>query len=254
MSKWQWFHKWGSPRWFYDFSGRLMPWLAVPGVLLLIGGCIWGLAFVPEDFKQGNSFRIIYIHVPAAAVSMGAYMMMATAAAIHLIWRMKLAAMVMKSIAPIGAALTFLALITGAVWGKPTWGTGWVWDARITSVLVLFFLYLGLMALYSAFENQDAAAKACAVLAVVGAVNIPIIYWSVEWWYSLHQPASIKFIGESTIHPVMLRPLMATLSGMYLFFGWLVLLYTRAEILERERNTRWVQTLVEANTGGRHGV
>tara|TARA_Y100001951_G_scaffold105376_1_gene122715 strand:+ start:20293 stop:21057 length:765 start_codon:yes stop_codon:yes gene_type:complete len=254
LSKWQWFHKWGSPRWFYDFSGRLMPWLAVPGVLLLIGGCIWGLAFVPEDFKQGNSFRIIYIHVPAAAVSMGAYMMMATAAAIHLIWRMKLAAMVMKSIAPIGAALTFLALITGAVWGKPTWGTWWVWDARITSVLVLFFLYLGLMALYSAFENQDAAAKACAVLAVVGAVNIPIIYWSVEWWYSLHQPASIKFIGESTIHPVMLRPLMATLSGMYLFFGWLVLLYTRAEILERERNTRWVQTLVEANTGGRHGV
>nr|WP_210425177.1 heme ABC transporter permease [Spongiibacter thalassae] len=222
----------------------MLPWLAVPGLLLFIGGCVWGLLFVPPDFKQGNSFRIIYVHVPAAAVAMGAYMFMATAAAVHLIWRMKLAAMVMKVVAPIGASLTFLSLVTGAVWGKPTWGTWWVWDARITSVLILFFLYLGIIALHQAFENREAAAKACAVLAIVGAVNIPIIYWSVEWWYSLHQPASIKFIGESTIHPTMLRPLMATLSGMYLLFGWLVLLYTRAEIIDRERNTRWLQDML----------
>ena len=137
------FHKWGSPRWFYQFSGRLLPWLAIFSLLLLVGGAVWGLAFVPADYKQGNSFRIMYIHVPAAAVAMGAYMTMATAGAIHLIWRMKLAAMVMKAIAPIGASLTFLSLLTGAVWGKPTWGTWWVWDARITSVLILFFLYLG---------------------------------------------------------------------------------------------------------------
>jgi heme exporter protein C len=212
--------------------------------MLLLAGAAWGLLWVPADYKQGNSFRIIYLHVPASAVAMGAYVTMALAGAIHLIWRMKLAAMVMKAIAPIGASLTFLALLTGAVWGKPTWGTWWVWDARVTSVLILFFLYLGIMALHQAFDNREAAAKACAVLAVVGAVNIPIIYWSVEWWYSLHQPASIKFIGESTIHPTMLRPLMATLSGMYLFFGWLLLLFTRVEILERERNTRWVQDLI----------
>lgn len=251
MANWQWFHKWGSPRWFYQFSGRLLPWLAGSALLLLVGGCIWGLAFVPADFKQGNSFRIMYIHVPTAAVAMGGYMLMASAAAVHLIWRMKLAAIVMKAAAPIGAALTFLALLTGAVWGKPTWGTWWVWDARITSVLILLFLYLGMIALYQAFENRDAAARACAVLAIVGAVNIPIIYWSVEWWYSLHQPASIKFVGESTIHPSMLRPLMATLSGMYLFFAWLLLLYVRADILERERNTRWVQQLVEGEAEAR---
>ncbi|WP_223826243.1 heme ABC transporter permease CcmC [Spongiibacter pelagi] len=244
MSFWTYFHKWGSPRWFYQFSGRLMPWLAIPAVVLLLGGFAWGLAFVPPDFKQGNSFRIIYLHVPASAVAMGAYMLMATAGAIHLIWRMKLAAMVMKSVAPVGAALTFLALLTGAVWGKPTWGTYWVWDARITSVLILFFLYLGILALQQAFENQEAAAKACAVLAIVGAVNIPIIYWSVEWWYSLHQPASIKFVGESTIHSSMLRPLIATLTGMYCFLGWMVLLNTRNEILYRERNTRWVKDVL----------
>ena len=195
------FHKWGSPRWFYQFSGRLLPWLAIFSLLLLVGGAVWGLAFVPADYKQGNSFRIMYIHVPAAAVAMGAYMTMATAGAIHLIWRMKLAAMVMKAIAPIGASLTFLSLLTGAVWGKPTWGTWWVWDARITSVLILFFLYLGVIALHQAFENRDAAAKACAVLAIVGAVNIPIIYWSVEWWYSLHQPASISFTSPEYASP-----------------------------------------------------
>ncbi|EIF43340.1 heme exporter protein CcmC [gamma proteobacterium BDW918] len=244
MSIWTTFHKWGSPRWFYQFSGRLLPWLGGLSLLLLIGGAVWGLALVPPDYKQGNSFRIIYVHVPASAVAMGAYMTMAIAGAIHLIWRMKLAAMVMKAIAPIGASLTFLALLTGAVWGKPTWGTWWVWDARITSVLILFFLYLGVIALHQAFENREAAAKACAVLVIVGAVNIPIIYWSVEWWYSLHQPASIRFIGESSIHPTMLRPLMATMAGMYLFFAWAMLLFTRNEILDRERNTRWVQDIV----------
>lgn len=241
---WSFFHKWGSPRWFYSMSGRLLPWLAVAAILLIVTGAVWGLAFVPPDFKQGNSFRIMYIHVPASAVSMAGYMLMAIAGAISLVWRMKLADMVMKCCAPIGAALTFLALFTGSIWGKPTWGTWWVWDARVTSVLVLFFLYVGVLALYEAFENKEAAGRACAVLALVGAVNIPIIYWSVEWWYSLHQPASISFTGESSIHPEMLRPLFVTISGFYCFFGWALLLYVRSEILYRERNTRWVKELV----------
>src|SRR5690606_2871011 len=135
---------------------------------------------------------------------------MAVAGAVSLIWRIKLAEVAMKCAAPLGAALTFLALVTGAIWGKPTWGTWWVWDARITSVLVLFFLYVGVIALYEAFDNPQAAGKACAVLSLVGVVNIPIIYWSVEWWYSLHQPATIKFTGDTSMHPSMLQPLLLT--------------------------------------------
>ncbi len=241
---WGWFHKWSSPRWFYQLSGRLLPWLAMLAALTLVVGVAWGLLFVPPDYKQGNSFRIIYIHVPAAAVAMAGYMVMAIAGAISLIWRIKLADMVMKCCAPIGAALTFLALVTGAIWGKPTWGTWWVWDARITSVLVLFFLYVGVLALYESFENKEAAGRACAILALVGAVNIPVIYWSVEWWYSLHQPASISFTGESSIHPTMLRPLLLTITGFYSFFAMCLLLYVRNEILSRERNTRWVRELM----------
>ena len=244
---WGWFHKWSSPRWFYQLSGRLLPWLAVLTALTLVAGVAWGLLFVPPDYKQGNSFRIIYIHVPAAAVAMAGYMVMAVAGAISLIWRIKLADMVMKCCAPIGAALTFLALVTGAIWGKPTWGTWWVWDARITSVLVLFFLYVGVLALYEAFDNKEAAGRACAILALVGAVNIPVIYWSVEWWYSLHQPASISFTGESTIHPTMLRPLLLTITGFYSFFAASLLMFVRNEILDRERNTRWVREMVLAS-------
>ncbi len=241
---WAIFHKWGSPRWFYSMSGKCMPWLAVITAGLLGTGMIWGLAFTPEDFKQGNSFRIIYIHVPAAAVSMAGYLVMATAAAISLIWKMKLAEVVMKCAAPIGAALTFVALLTGSIWGKPTWGTWWVWDARITSVLVLLFLYLGVMSLYEAFENKEAAAKACAVLCLVGVVNIPIIYWSVEWWYSLHQPATIKFTEESTMDIRMLRPLLVMITGFYCFYATVLFMYVRNEILERERNTQWVRNLL----------
>ena len=220
-----------------------MPYLAGASIALLLAGAIWGLAFAPIDFKQGNSYRIIYIHVPAAFLSLAGYYIMAISGAVGLIWKMKLANMVMKSAAPIGAVLTFVSLITGAVWGKPTWGTWWVWDARITSMLVLFFLYVGVIALQEAYQHEDTANKASAILALVGTVNIPIIYKSVDWWFTLHQPATLKLTGDSPIHPSMLYPLLIMIVGFYCFYAWALLMRTRSEVLERERKTRWVQDM-----------
>ncbi|BFM11268.1 heme ABC transporter permease [Simiduia litorea] len=195
------------------------------------------------DAKQGNSYRIIYIHVPVSFLALAGYYVMAINGAIGLIWKMKLADMVMKSAAPIGAALTFLALISGAIWGKPTWGTYWVWDARITSMLVLFFLYLGVIALQASFVNQQTAARASAILSLVGTVNIPIIYKSVDWWYTLHQPATLKLTSNSTIHPDMWYPLLVMIIAMYCFYALVLILFTRAEIVNRERQTQWVRAL-----------
>jgi heme exporter protein C len=240
---WQWFYRLGSPRWFYEKTEAWIPWLMLISSLLLIVGGIWGLGFAPTDFRQGNSYRIIYIHVPAAFLALAGYYIMAICGAIGLIWKMKLSYMVMKAAAPIGAALTFTALITGAIWGKPTWGTWWEWDARITSMLILFFLYLGILALQQAFQHRDTADKASAILALVGTVNIPIIYKSVDWWITLHQPATIKFIGKSTIHISMLYPLLVMVIGFYCFYALVLLLYTRTEILRRESRTQWVNDL-----------
>ncbi|WP_286805860.1 heme ABC transporter permease, partial [Marinimicrobium sp. UBA4209] len=188
--------------------------------------------------------RIIYIHVPAAFLALAGYYVMALCGAVGLIWRMKLAFMVMKSAAPIGAALTFVSLVTGAIWGKPTWGTWWAWDARITSMLILFFLYLGIMALQSAFMSREAADKASAVLALVGTVNIPIIYKSVDWWYTLHQPATLKLTSAPTIHASMLYPLLTMILAFYVFYAVVLLRYTRYEILRRESRTGWVRELI----------
>lgn len=242
---WQWLHRFGSPKWFYEKSAVWMNVLGVLAVLLLAIGAFWGLAIAPEDAKQGNSYRIIYIHVPAAVVSMAGYYVMAIAGAIGLIWRTKLSFIVMRAAAPIGAALTFAALFTGAVWGKPTWGTWWVWDARITSMLLLLFLYLGVMALQQAYQNQDAADKTSAILALVGTVNVPIIYKSVEWWNTLHQPATIKFTQKSTIDPSMLYPLLIMFLAFYLFYFWNLLQATRVEILRREHKTQWVTAILQ---------
>lgn len=241
---WAWFHKLGSPKWFYQNSGKWLPWIAVITALLLLVGLTWGLAFAPMDAKQGNSFRIIYIHVPAAFLALAGYYIMAISGAVGLIWKMKLADMVMKSAAPIGAVLTAIALITGAIWGKPTWGTYWVWDARITSMLVLFFLYLGVIALQEAFDNPDSANKASAVLSLVGTVNIPIIYMSVEWWNTLHQPATIKLTEAPSMHPDMFYPLVVCILGFYCFYALTLILATRSEILFRERRTKWVRELL----------
>lgn len=246
---WQWFHRLGSPRWFYEKTQAWLPWLTAITLVLLVVGSIWGLAFAPADAKQGNSYRIIYIHVPAAFLALAGYYIMAISGAIGLIWKMKLPYMVMKSAAPIGAALTFVSLVTGSIWGKPTWGTWWEWDARITSMLILFFLYLGIMALQQAFHSRDTGDKASAILALVGTVNIPIIYKSVDWWYTLHQPATIKFVGESSIHPSMLYPLLTMVIAFYCFYALALLLYTRAEILRRESRTQWVNELVARQAG-----
>jgi heme exporter protein C len=242
---WSFFHKLGSPPWLYKISGSILRWLLPITVVALAVGMAWGVLFTAPDFRQGNSYRIIYIHVPAAVVALAGYYIMALAGAVSLIWRMKMADIAMKACAPIGAAFTFVALVTGAIWGKPTWGTWWVWDARITSMLVLLFLYLGVVALYEAFDNKEAASKACAVLSLVGMVNIPIIYKSVDWWYSLHQPASIKITGGSSIHDSMLYPLFWMIASFYALFACCMMLYMRVEILQTERKTGWVKRLAE---------
>ncbi len=242
---WQWFYRLGSPRWFYEKTERWIPWLALVTALLLGTGFVWALGFAPADAKQGNSYRIMYLHVPAAFLALAGYYVMAIAGAIGLIWKMKLSDMVMKAAAPIGAALTFLVLLTGAIWGKPTWGTWWVWDARNTSMLLLLFLYLGVMALQNAYQHQGTADRASAILALVGTVNIPIIYKSVDWWYTLHQPATLKLTSESTIHSSMLYPLFIMIAGFYCFYALVVMFYTRLEIVQRERRTQWVSALVE---------
>jgi heme exporter protein C len=221
-----------------------MPWLGAATLTLLVTGLVWGLAFAPEDVRQGNSFRIIYLHVPAAFLALAGYFLMAAAGAVGLIWKMKLSYMVMKCAAPIGAALTFIALFTGALWGKPTWGSYWVWDARVTSMLILFFLYVGVMALKNAFHSQEAGNKASAVLALVGTVNIPIIYKSVDWWFTLHQPSTIKLTSAPTMHPDMFQPLLVMILGFYCFYALALLLSVRVEILKRERKTAWVRDIV----------
>lgn len=239
---WSIVHKMGSPPWFYRFANGAIAWLLPIVLLALIAGCIWGLLIAPPDYRQGNSYRIIFIHVPAAVVALAGYYVMATAGLMSLVWKIKMADTAMRALAPVGAALTFVALVTGSIWGKPTWGAWWVWDARITSMLILLFLYLGVMALAEAFDNKVAAAKACAVLSLVGTVNIPIIYKSVDWWYSLHQPASIKFTGESAIDASMLYPLLLMIVAFYGLFALTVLLRMRTELLITYRQSAWLRS------------
>lgn len=225
------FYKLASPGYFIDLVSKILPYLLTTALLLFTVGLIWGLVFAPADYQQGDSFRIIYVHVPAAALSMGVYVAMAIIGAIGLIWRIKLAALVAKNCAPIGAAFTFLALATGSLWGKPMWGTWWVWDARLTSELILLFLYLGYMALQEAIEDRETASKAAAVLALVGIVNIPIIHYSVEWWYTLHQGSTIFKFDKPSIAPEMLWPLLIMLGAYALLFIGNVLMRTRNDVL-----------------------
>lgn len=248
---WTWFHKLGSPKWFYEISGRWLPWLGWAAAVLLLVGAVWGLAFAPQDYQQGNSFRIIYLHVPTAILAQSIYVMLAVAGVVGLVWKMKLADVALQQAAPIGAWMTFLALLTGAVWGKPTWGAWWVWDARLTAMLILLFLYFGIIALGNAISNRDSAAKACAVLAIVGVVNIPIIKYSVEWWNTLHQPATFTLTEKPAMPVEMWAPLLVMVIGFYCFLGAVLLMRMRLEVLKREARTSWAKAELRAQVEGR---
>ncbi len=222
-----------NPKRFMDFSAKLLPWVWVLAAGLMATGLYMALFVAPPDYQQGETVRMMFIHVPAASMAQMVYMFMALASAIALIMKHPLADMAAKAAAPIGAAFTLLALITGSLWGKPMWGTWWVWDARLTSVLVLFFLYIGYMALWEAMEEPVKAAKAAAVLCLVGVVNIPVIKFSVEWWNTLHQPTSLVKIDGPSIHSSMLWPLAVMAAAYGLFFAALLILRMRTEILKR---------------------
>ncbi|MGI3131123.1 MULTISPECIES: heme ABC transporter permease [Halopseudomonas] len=245
---WTFFHKLGSPKWFYEISSKLLPWVAVFSLLMLAVGLVWGLVFAPEDYQQGNSFRIIYIHVPAAILAQSCYMMLAVAGVVGLVWRMKLADVALQCAAPIGAWMTLVALFTGSIWGKPTWGTYWEWDARLTSMLILLFLYFGIMALRMAISNRDTAAKATAVMAIVGVINIPIIKYSVDWWNTLHQPATFTITEKPAMPPEMWMPLLVMVLAFYGLFTLNLLMRMRLEVLRREHKTRWARAALESNT------
>jgi heme exporter protein C len=239
-----WFHKFGSPPHFYRIAGKWMPWLIAIFFLLLIPGLYGGLVLAPPDYQQGESYRIIFIHVPAAWMSLFVYVVMAFCGVVIVVWRMKLAEVVLISSAPIGASFTFLALATGSLWGKPMWGTWWVWDARLTSELILLFLYLGVIGLHSAIDDKRVAARAVAILAIVGVVNIPIIHYSVEWWNSLHQGPTITKFDKPSIHWSMLIPLLLMALAFQVYYVLALFQTCRVELLRRERNSKWVEEII----------
>jgi heme exporter protein C len=241
----KWLHKFSSPPYFYALSGKLIKWLSVLLVAFLAAGLYGGLVLAPADYQQGDSFRIIYVHVPAAWMSLFIYMVMAVSGTIALVWRIKLAEIVSVCSPPIGAGFTFLALVTGSIWGKPMWGTWWVWDARLTSELILLFLYLGLIGLYTAIEDKRTASRSVAILALVGVVNIPIIHYSVEWWNTLHQGPTVTKFDKPSIHIDMLIPLLNMAIAFKLYFAIALLMRSRNELLQREQNGRWVEEVLE---------
>jgi heme exporter protein C len=242
---WMIVHKAASPRICYQWAGRLMPWLMVLFIVAAGYGLVGGLWLAPPDYQQGNAYRVIFVHVPAAVWSLGVYVAMAAAALIHLIWKIKVADVLAKLSAPIGASFTALALITGSIWGKPTWGTWWIWDARLTAELILLFIYGGVIALRAVMPSPLLAAQVSGVFTLVGLVNIPIIHYSVNWWQTLHQGATILKIGAPSIAPVMLYPLLAMLFAFLLYYLIILLIGLRYELLKREQQTHWVQQLVQ---------
>jgi heme exporter protein C len=240
-----WF-RFSSPATFYPLAGKLIPWFTAAAVGLIAVGLYMSFFVAPTDYKQGEGYRIIFVHVPAAWMSMFIYLVMAAWSAIGLVFNTRLSAMMARALAPTGAMFTFLALWTGAFWGKPMWGTWWVWDARLTSELILFFLYVGFMALTSAIDDPRRADRAGAILALVGVVNIPIIYYSVKWWNTLHQGATIRIGEESTMGETMLITMLIMALGFWMYSIAVALSRVRSVILERERNATWVAEALKA--------
>ena len=239
-------HVLGSPPSFYRFAGALRPWLMAAALLSGVIGLYGGLVLAPPDWQQGDAYRIIFIHVPSAWMSLAIYTGMAVAGLIALVWRIKLAEIIAMECAPIGAAFTFITLVTGSLWGKPMWGTWWTWDARLTSELVLLFLYLGVIGLYHAFEDPRRGARAASLLALVGIVNLPIVHYSVQWWNTLHQGSTVDWLdlGKSSIAPSMLWPLLVMALATHLYFFASLLGRARASLLEVEGGKQWVRELV----------
>jgi heme exporter protein C len=238
---WTWFHKLGSPPHVFALAARLSPWFGVLAAIAIVGSLYGGLVRAPADYQQGDAFRIVYVHAPSAWLSVMIYTTMAVAAAVGLIWRMKVAHAAAAACAPIGAWFTVATLGTGMLWGKPMWGAYWVWDPRLTAELVLLFLYFGYMGLRSGIEDPQKADRASALLAIVGVINVPIIKYSVEWWNSLHQTPTVMKFGKPTMSLDMLVPLLAMFIGFTLLFGAIFLIRLRAELLQRERSASWAR-------------
>ncbi|HEV7855895.1 MAG TPA: heme ABC transporter permease [Herminiimonas sp.] len=240
----RWF-KYSSPQYFYALAGKLLPWIGTLAFVLSLAGLYIGFFIAPTDSQQGDAYRIIFVHVPAAWLSMFIYLAMAFWAALGLIFNTRLSSMMARALAPTGALFTFLALWTGALWGRPTWGTWWVWDARLTSELILLFLYVGFMALQSAIDDPRRADRAGAVLALVGVVNVPVIYFSVQWWNTLHQGASISLRSAPSMALPMLLGMLIMALGLWAYAIAVALARVRSIILERERHAEWVANLKE---------
>lgn len=241
---WTFIHKAGSPKTSYQYAAKAAPWIMSLSFIACIYGLTAGLAFAPSDYQQGNVYRIIYCHVPSAILSLMIYITMSISVIIFFIWKIKVADVVAKASAPIGAWFALLTLVTGSIWGKPTWGTWWIWDARLTSELILLFIYCGIIAIRSAIPDFYLGAKASGLITLIGLVNIPIVHFSVDWWNTLHQGASISFFGKSQIAPSMLHPLIAMIIAFVLYYVGLVLIKIRYELLVREKNTSWVKQIV----------
>src|SRR5450631_669233 len=243
---WTWFYKLASPPSVYGAAAALVPWFLGAAALALGYGLIDGLAIAPPDYQQGDAFRMIYVHVPSALLSLTVYTVMAAASAVALIWRIKVGHAVSAAAAPIGASFTLLALVTGSLWGRPMWGTYWAWDPRLTSGIILLFLYIGVMSLRPAFEDPARGDRAAALLSIVGVVNVPIIHYSVLWWNSLHQGATVAKIGKPAMPGSMLWPLLSMLLGFMLFYGAVLCIRVRGEVLNRERQATWVREAVKS--------
>ncbi|MFK2876732.1 heme ABC transporter permease [Rhodanobacter hydrolyticus] len=248
MAKWipLWLHKLGSPPTFYRFAGAVRPWAM--GLALLFGviGLYGGLVLAPPDYQQGDAYRIIFIHVPSAWMSMFVYAVMGVSGFIALVWRLKLAEVVAMESAPIGAAFAFITLATGSLWGKPMWGTWWTWDARLTSELVLLFLYLGVIGLYHAFEDRRQGARAASFLAIVGIINVPIVHYSVVWWNTLHQGSTVNIFGHSKMPWEMLWPLLAMTLATKCYYAASLCRRARTDILALESGKDWVREIAQA--------
>jgi heme exporter protein C len=237
-------YRYASPASFYPLAGKMIPWFAWMAAVLTLVGLYLGLVVAPTDAQQGDSYRIIFIHVPTAWMSMFLYLVMAFWSALALGFNTRLSAMLAQALAPTGALMTFIALWTGSLWGRPTWGTYWAWDARMTSELILLFLYLGVIALRNAIDDPRRADRACAVLSLVGAINVPIIYYSVNWWNTLHQGSTVR-PGQSKMAAIMLVGMLIMSIAAWFYAIAIVLARTRSIIVERERGSAWIAALKE---------